>query len=194
MFGEEVVRAAVDTPELQADAIRAFLEKIGVTKTNSVTDIALLEHCRRDELNETAPRVMGVLDPLKLVIENYPEAESEELDAVNNPQDESAGTHKVPFSRTLYIERGDFMEDPPKKFHRLAPGREVRLRYAYFITCTDVVKNDDGELVEIRCSYDPATRGGDAPDGRKVRGTLHWVSVEHAVEAEVRLYDVRFER
>jgi len=176
------------------EAIRKFISSVGVARRENTIQLAQLEAAVREHMNETAPRVMGVLDPLKLVIENYPEAESEELDAVNNPQDESAGTHKVPFSRTLYIERGDFMEDPPKKFHRLAPGREVRLRYAYFITCTDVVKNDDGELVEIRCSYDPATRGGDAPDGRKVRGTLHWVSVEHAIEAEVRLYDVLFDR
>jgi len=176
------------------EAIRKFISSVGVARRENTIQFAQLEAAVREHMNETAPRVMGVLDPLKLVIENYPEAESEELDAVNNPQDESAGTHKVPFSRTLYIERGDFMEDPPKKFHRLAPGREVRLRYAYFITCTDVVKNDDGELVEIRCSYDPATRGGDAPDGRKVRGTLHWVSAEHAIEAEVRLYDVLFDR
>jgi glutaminyl-tRNA synthetase len=135
---------------------------------------------------------MGVLRPLRVVIENYPEGESETLPAVNNPEDASAGTRDVPFSRVLYIERGDFLEDPPKKFFRLAPGREVRLRYAYFITCTDVVKDADGEVVELRCSYDPETRGGDAPDGRKVKGTLHWVSAEHAVTAEVRLYDRLF--
>jgi glutaminyl-tRNA synthetase len=139
----------------------------------------------REDLNRRAPRVMGVLRPLRVVIENYPEGQVEELDAVNNPEDPSAGTRKVPFSRVLYIEREDFLEDPPKKFFRLAPGREVRLRYAYFITCVDVVKDEaTGEVVELRCTYDPATRGGDAPDGRKVRGTLHWVSAEHAVQAD----------
>jgi len=170
-------------------AIRSFCDRIGVAKTDSVIDVALLEHCLREDLNRTSPRVMGVLDPLKVVIENYPEGRSEELDAVNNPEDASAGTRKVPFSRVLYIERNDFMEDPPHKFYRLAPGREVRLRYAYFVTCTGTVKDENGEVVELRCTYDPATRGGDAPDGRKVKATLHWVSAAHALEAEVRLYD-----
>ena len=173
-------------------AIREFCDRIGVAKFNSTVDIALLEHCVRDELNRTAPRVMGVLNPLRVVIENYPDGQVDELDAVNNPEDESAGTRKVPFSRVLYIEREDFMEVPVPKYFRLAPGREVRLRYAYFITCTGVVKNDAGEVVELRCTYDPATRGGDAPDGRKVKATLHWVSAEHAVQAEVRLYDRLF--
>ena len=172
------------TPE----AIRAFLERVGVAKTESTVDVRLLEHCVRDHLNRVAPRVMGVLRPLKVVIENYPEGESETLEAINNPEDPAAGTREVPFSRVLYIERDDFMEDPPKKFYRLAPGREVRLRYAYFITCTDVVKDASGNVTELRCTYDPATRGGDAPDGRKVKATLHWVSAEHATEAEVRMY------
>ncbi len=174
-------------------SIRNFCERIGVAKTESMVDIALLEHCVREDLNRIAQRVMGVLRPLRVVIENYPEGEDEELDAVNNPEDPGAGTRKVPFSRVLYIEREDFMEDPPKKFFRLAPGREVRLRYAYFVTCTDVVKDETtGEVVELRCSYDPATRGGDAPDGRKVKATLHWVSAAHAVDAEVRLYEHLF--
>ena len=176
------------TPE----SIRNFCERIGVAKFNSTIDIQLLEHCVRDNLNKRSPRVMGVLRPLKVVIENYPEGESEELDAVNNPEVPSAGTRKVPFSRVLYVERDDFMEDPPRKFFRLAPGREVRLRYAYFVTCRDVIKDENGEVVELRCTYDPATRGGDAPDGRKVKATLHWVSAAHAVEAEVRLYDHLF--
>ena len=174
------------------EAIRTFCKRIGVAKTDSVVDIALLEHCLREDLNKTSPRVMSVLRPLKVVITNYPEGQSDELEAINNPEDESAGTRKVPFSRELYIERDDFMEDPPKKFFRLAPTREVRLRYAYFITCTDVVKEDSGEIVELRCTYDPATRGGDAPDGRKVKATLHWVSAEHALTAEVRLYENLF--
>jgi len=176
------------TPE----SIRTFCAKVGVTKFNSVSDMALLENCVRDHLNKAAPRVMGVLDPVKVVIENYPEDGEEDLDAINNPEDESAGTRKVPFSRELYIERDDFMEDPPRKFFRLAPGREVRLRWAYFITCTDVVKDDSGEIVELRCTYDPKTRGGDAPDGRKVKGTLHWVSAKHALQVEARLYDRLF--
>ncbi len=176
------------TPE----AIRDFLRRVGVNKTESTADIKLLEHCLRQDLNQTSPRRMAVLDPLKVVIDNYPEGASDELDAVNNPEDESAGTRKVPFGKTLYIEREDFLEDPPKKFFRLAPGREVRLRYAYFITCTDVVKDPAGEVVELHCSYDPATRGGDAPDGRKVKATLHWVSAEHAATVEVRLYDHLF--
>jgi len=177
------------TPE----AIRNFCERIGVAKTESVVDLALLEFCVREDLNKRAPRVMGVLRPLKVVIENYPDGESETLDAVNNPEDESAGTRQVPFSKELFIERDDFREDPPKKFFRLAPGREVRLRYAYFITCREVVKDEAGEVVELRCTYDPATRGGDAPDGRKVKSTLHWVSAAHALDAEVRLYDRLFD-
>jgi glutaminyl-tRNA synthetase len=177
------------TPE----AIRTFCERIGVAKRNSVVDVALLEHCLREDLNRRAPRVMAVLRPLRVVIGNYPEDQVEELEAVNNPEDPGMGTRKVPFSRVLYIERDDFREDPPKQFFRLAPGREVRLRYAYFITCTGVVKDDrTGEVVELHCTYDPATRGGDAPDGRKVRATLHWVSAAHALEAEVRLYDHLF--
>ncbi len=176
------------TPE----AVRNFCERIGVAKMNSTVDIQLLEHCVRDDLNKRAQRVMGVIDPLKVVIENYGEDQTDELDAVNNPEDESAGTRKVPFSRELYIERGDFMEDPPKKFFRLAPGREVRLRYAYFVTCTDVVKNDAGEVIELRCIYDPATKGGNSPDGRKVKATMHWVSAKHAIQAEIRLYDHLF--
>jgi len=174
-------------------AIRAFVAETGVTKSQGHVEVSLLEHFIRQELNKTAPRAMAVLDPLKLVITNYPEGETEELDAINNPEDSSAGTRAVPFSRTLYIERTDFMEDPPKKFYRLSPGREVRLRYAYFVTCDDVVKDADGNVVELRCTYDPATRGGDAPDGRKVKATLHWVSADHAVDAEVRLYDHLFE-
>jgi glutaminyl-tRNA synthetase len=173
-------------------SIRTFCDRIGVAKRDSTVDVALLEHAVREDLNQNAPRVMGVLRPLRVVIENYPEDEVEELDAINNPEDPEAGTRKVPFSRVLYIERDDFREDPPKKFFRLAPGREVRLRYAYFITCVDYVKNDSGEVVELRCTYDPETRGGSAPDGRKVKGTLHWVSAEHALEAEVRLYDRLF--
>jgi glutaminyl-tRNA synthetase len=173
-------------------AIREFLQRVGVNKFVSTVDVALLEHCLRQDLNRTSPRVMGVLRPLKVVITNYPEGESDELDAINNPEDPSAGTRKVPFGRELYVERGDFMEDPPRKFFRLSPGREVRLRYAYFITCTDVIKDEAGEVVELHCTYDPATRGGDAPDGRKVKATLHWVSAAHAVDAEVRLYDHLF--
>jgi glutaminyl-tRNA synthetase len=151
-----------------------------------------LEEEVRSHLNRTAPRVMGVLKPLKVVIENYPEGQSEELDAINNPEDASYGTRKVPFSRELYIEQADFLENPPKNYFRLAPGREVRLRYAYFITCRDVVKDADGNIMELRCTYDPATRGGDAPDGRKVQGTIHWLSAPHALKAEVRLYDRLF--
>jgi len=171
-------------------AIRAFCDRIGVAKKNSLVDVALLEHLLREELNESAPRVMSVLRPLRLVIDNYPEDRVEELEAINNPEDPSAGTRKVPFSKVLYIEREDFREDPPKKFFRLAPGREVRLRYGYLITCVKVVKDEEtGEIIEVHCTYDPATRGGTTPDGRKVRGTLHWVSVAHSLEAEVRLYD-----
>ncbi|MBN1943992.1 MAG: glutamine--tRNA ligase/YqeY domain fusion protein [Phycisphaerae bacterium] len=176
------------TPE----GLRDFSRHTGVSKYPAVFEIALVEHFQRRHLNQIAPRVMGVLRPLKLVIDNYPDGQTEQLDAINNPEDESAGTRKVPFGRVLYIERDDFMEEPPKKFFRLSPGREVRLRYAYFVTCTSVVKNDAGEVTEIHCTYDPATRGGDAPDGRKVKATLHWVSAEHAVEAEVRLYDLLF--
>jgi len=174
------------------EAIRSFCKVIGVNKFNSTVDIALLEHCLREDLNKTSPRVMAVLRPLKVIIDNYPEGRVEELDAVNNPEDPSAGTRKVPFSRELYIEQEDFLEEPPKKFFRLAPGREVRLRYAYFITCTRVVKDAEGNVVELHCTYDPATRGGDAPDGRKVKATLHWVSAPHALNAEVRLYDNLF--
>ena len=169
-------------------ALREFAQRIGVARADSVVEYGFLEFCTRELLNRIALRRMAVLRPLKVVIENYPEGESERLDAINNPEDESAGTRQVPFSRELYIERDDFMEDPPKKFFRLGPGREVRLRYAYYVTCTDVIKDDAGEVVELRCTYDPATRGGDSPDGRKVRGTLHWVSAEHAVDAEVRRF------
>ena len=176
------------------EAIRAFADRVGVAKRDSVVDFALLEHSVRDVLNHTAQRRMGVLDPLKVVLTNYPEGQVEELSAVNNPEDAGAGSRRVPFGRELYIERADFMEDPPKKFFRLAPGREVRLRYAYLITCDEAVKDADGRVVELRCSYDEATRGGDAPDGRRVRGTLHWVSAAHAVPAEVRLYQHLFAR
>ena len=173
-------------------SIRNFAESVGVTKRDTIVDIARLENSLRKDLNKRAPRVLAVLDPLKVVITNYPEGQVEELDAVNNPEDPQAGTRKVPFSREIYIERADFMEDPPKKFFRLGPGREVRLRYAYFITCNKVVKDDDGNITALYCSYDPETKGGSAPDGRKVKGTLHWVSAEHAVDAEVRLYDRLF--
>ena len=176
------------TPE----AIREFLRRVGVAKFVGTVDFALLEHCQRDDLNKRVHRVMGVLRPLKVVITNYPEGESEELDAINNPEDQSAGMRKVPFSRVLYIERDDFLEVPPRKFFRLAPRREVRLRYAYFITCNEVIKDADGNVIELRCTYDPATRGGDSPDGRKVKATLHWVSADHALQAEVRLYDHLF--
>ncbi len=177
------------TPE----AIRDFCDRIGVAKKENVIDLALLEYCVREDLNKRAPRAMAVLDPLRVVVENYPEDLVEDMDVVNNPEDESAGTRKVPFARVLYIERDDFREDPPKKFFRLAPGREVRLRNAYLVTCRDVVKDPaTGEIVELRCTYDPATRGGDAPDGRKVKATLHWVSAAHAVDGEVRLYDRLF--
>jgi glutaminyl-tRNA synthetase len=175
-----------------SEAIRDFTERIGVAKSNSIVEFELLEHCLREDLNRRAPRKMAVLRPLRVVIENYPDDLVEEMTAVNNPEDESAGTRTVPFSKVLYIEQEDFMEDPPKKFYRLAPGREVRLRYAYFITCTDVIKDADGNVIELRCTYDPATRGGDAPDGRKVKATLHWVSAAHAIPAEVRLYDQLF--
>lgn len=176
------------TPE----AIREFCRRIGVAKVDSTVDVAVLEDCVRDDLNKRAPRVMAVMNPIKVVIDNYPEGESELLDAVNNPEDPSAGSRKVPFGRELYIERDDFREDPPSKFYRLAPGREVRLRYAYFIKCVDVVKDAEGEVVELHCTYDPATRGGDAPDGRKVKATLHWVSARDAVRSEARLYSRLF--
>ncbi len=174
------------------ESIRSFCEGIGVAKAESVIDIAKLEHVVREHMNKHAPRVMGVLRPLKVVIDNYPEDKTEELDAVNNPEDENMGTRKVPFSRILYIEQDDFREEPPPKYYRLAPGREVRLRYAYFIKCVDVKKNKEGKVVELHCTYDPATRGGDSPDGRKVKATLHWVSVADAINAEVRLYDRLF--
>ena len=177
------------TPE----ALRNFCERVGVTKYNSISEIALLNLCIREHLNEIAPRAMVVVDPIKVVIENYPEGESEIRNVVNNPQDESAGTREVPFGRELFIERSDFMEDAPKKFFRLTVGKEVRLRFAYFLKCNAVIKDDQGEIVELRCTYDPETAGGKAPDGRKVKGTIHWVSAQHAVDAEVRLIDVLFE-
>ncbi|MBN1124477.1 MAG: glutamine--tRNA ligase/YqeY domain fusion protein [Sedimentisphaerales bacterium] len=173
-------------------AIREFCRIIGVNKFNSTVDFQLLEHCLRQDLNKTSPRVMAVLRPLKVVITNYPDGQTEQMEAINNPENESAGTRKVPFSKELYIEQDDFMENPPKKFFRLAPGREVRLRYAYFITCTDVIKDREGNVIELRCTYDPATKGGDAPDGRKVKATLHWVSAAHVLDTEVRLYDHLF--
>ena len=176
------------TPE----AIRTFVTQAGVSRTDGITDFAMLEHFVRDDLNRRAPRVMAVLRPLKLVIDNYPEGQSEECDAVNNPEDPSAGARKVPFSRVLYIEQDDFREEPPKGYFRLSPGREVRLRYGYFVKCTSVVKNASGEVAEVHCTYDPATRGGNAPDGRKVKATIHWVSAAHAIGAEVRLYDKLF--
>lgn len=177
------------------EAVRKFIDAVGLAKTNSTSDIALLEHAVRDRLNAVARRVMAVLRPLKVVITNYPENLVEEMDAINNPEDPAAGTRKVPFSREVYIERDDFLEDAPANFFRLAPGREVRLRYGYWVKCTEVVKDAAGEVVELRCTYDPATRGGDSPpDGRKVKGTLHWVSAAHAISAEVRLYDRLFDR
>ena len=174
------------------EAIRDFANRIGVAKNESTVDIALLEHCVRQDLNQHAPRVMGVLEPLKVVITNYPEGQVEEMQAVNNPEDPTAGTRPLPFARELYIERDDFREEPPPKYFRLAPGREVRLRYAYFITCQEAIKDEQGQVVELRCTYDPATRGGDSPDGRKVKATLHWVSAQHALPAEVRLYERLF--
>ena len=176
------------TPE----SMRAFSDMVGITKVDGVTDVAVLEYCIREDLNKRAQRVMGVLDPLKIVITNYPEGEVEEIDAINNPEDESMGKRKVPFSREIYIEREDFMENPTNKFYRLSPGREVRLRYSYFIKCTEVIKNDLGEIAELHCTYDPETKGGNSPDGRKVKATLHWVAVSQAVKAEVRLYDRLF--
>ena len=174
------------------EAIRDFASRIGVAKRDAVVDVAMLEHCVRDILNQNADRRMAVLRPLKVVIENYPDSQVEELEAANNPGNESSGTRTIPFSRELYIEQDDFMEAPPKKFFRLAPDREVRLRYGYLITCTNVIKDVNGEVTELRCTYDPATRGGKTPDGRKVKGTLHWVSASHAVDAEVRLYEYLF--
>ncbi len=176
------------TPE----AIRNFCSQIGMAKADSTIDIAFLEHFVREDLNKKAPRVMGVINPLKIIIDNYPEDSFEELDAINNPEDLSAGKRRIPFSKILYIEKEDFMEDPPKKFYRLAPGREVRLRYAYFLKCNDVIKDKNGNIIELHCTYDPGTKGGDAPDGRKVRATLHWVSAKHSIKAEVRLYDRLF--
>ncbi|MFH1965912.1 MAG: glutamine--tRNA ligase/YqeY domain fusion protein [Acidobacteriota bacterium] len=173
-------------------SIRRFCDEVGVAKRDVVIDVARLENSIREELNRSAPRFMGVLNPLKLAITNYPEGQEDMLEAVNNPEDPEAGKREVPFSRELYIERDDFMEDPPRKFFRLAPGREVRLRYAYFVTCTDMLKDEEGNITEVHCTYDPATRGGDAPDGRKVMGTIHWVSAKHALNAEVRLYDRLF--
>ncbi len=178
------------TPE----AIRTFCQNIGVSKTNGIIELSLLEHYLREDLNRRALRVMAVLRPLRVVIDNYPEGQVEEMEAVNNPEDASAGTRKVPFSKVLYIEQDDFREDPPKQYYRLSPGREVRLRYGYFITCTNVVKDDAGRVVEVHCTYDPETRGGNAPDGRKVKSTIHWVSAAHAVPAEVRLYENLFTR
>jgi glutaminyl-tRNA synthetase len=175
-----------------AAAIRDFCARIGVAKKENVIDVELLEHCVREDLNRRAPRAMAVLRPLRVVLTNYPDGQIEHMDVGNHPDDAAAGTRKVPFSRVLYIEREDFMEEPAKKFFRLAPGREVRLRNAYFVTCTGMVKDDSGAIVELQCTYDPATRGGDAPDGRKVKGTLHWVAASHAVDAEVRIYDRLF--
>jgi glutaminyl-tRNA synthetase len=175
-----------------AAAIRDFIGRLAISKNEGVVEASMLEHCIRDPLNDSALRRMAVLRPLKVVIENYPEGQVEEFDAVNNPRDENFGTRKVPFSRELYVERDDFMEDAPKKFFRLSLGREVRLRAAYFITCTDVIKDDAGEVIELRCTYDPKTRGGNSADGRKVKGTLHWVSRAHAMDAEVRLYGTLF--
>jgi glutaminyl-tRNA synthetase len=176
------------TPE----AIRTFCDRVGVAKRENVIDVALLEHAVREDLNKRAPRVMAVIDPLRVVVENYPADQTEEFEIVNNPEDADAGTRRVPFARELFIEREDFMEDPPKKFFRLAPGREVRLRGAYFLTCTDVIKDASGAITELRCTHDPATRGGDAPDGRKVKATLHWVAAKTALDADVRLYDRLF--
>ena len=176
------------TPE----AIRNFVTAAGVSRTNGITELEMLEHFVREDLNRHAPRVMAVLRPLKVVLDNYPEGQVEEMEAVNNPEDPSAGTRKVPFSKVLYIEQDDFREEPPKGYYRLSPGREVRLRYGYFVTCTRVVKNERGQVVEVHCSYDPATRGGNAPDGRKVKATIHWVSAAHALDAEVRLYEKLF--
>jgi len=176
------------TPE----AIRNFVAAVGVSRTNGIVDLSMLEHFVREDLNKRAPRVMAVLHPLKVVIDNYPEGQVEQMDAKNNPEDEAAGSRKVPFSKVLYIEQDDFREVPPKKYYRLSPGTEVRLRYGYLITAKSVLKNDKGEVVEVHCTYDPATRGGNTPDGRKVKSTIHWVSAAHAIDAEVRLYDKLF--
>ncbi|MFI5110553.1 MAG: glutamine--tRNA ligase, partial [Terriglobales bacterium] len=178
------------TPE----AIRNFVTAVGASRTNGIVDLAMLEHFVREDLNKRAPRAMAVLRPLKVVIDNYPEGQTDELDAINNPEDPQAGKRKVPFSRELYIEQDDFREVPPPKYFRLSPGREVRLRYGYLVTCTGVVKNESGEVVEVHCTYDPATRGGNTPDGRKVKSTIHWVSAAHAVDAEVRLYETLFSK
>jgi len=175
-----------------AESIRDFCARVGVAKKENVIDVGLLEHCVREDLNRRAPRAMAVLKPLKLVLTNYPQGQSEQMEIANHPNETSLGSRKVPFGREIYIERDDFMEDPPKKFFRLAPGREVRLRNAYLVTCTEAIKNAAGEIVELRGTYDPATRGGDAPDGRKVKSTLHWVSAAHAVDGEVRIYDRLF--
>ncbi|MGH7030849.1 MAG: glutamine--tRNA ligase, partial [Stellaceae bacterium] len=177
-----------------AAAIRDFVRRVGVARANSLVDVAMFDHAVREHLNQTAPRRMAVLRPLKLVIANYPEGVAENLEAVNNPEDSAAGTRLIPFARELYVERDDFMENPPKNFYRLAPGREVRLRYAYFVTCREVVKDAAGQVIELICTYDPLTRGGDAPDGRKVRGTMHWVSAAHSLPAEIRLYNPLFTR
>jgi glutaminyl-tRNA synthetase len=174
------------------EAIRDFAERIGVAKRDSTVDVALLEHCLREDLNRRALRVMAVLDPLKLVIDNYPDGQVEELEAINNPEDESAGTRMIPFSREIYIDRDDYREIPPKKWFRLTEGAEVRLKHAYIIKCVSVVKDSSGKVTEIHCTYDPETRSGESKDGRKVKGTLHWVSAPHAIEAEVRLYDSLF--
>ena len=184
--------AGVRRRGVPAEALREFIRRVGVAKSNSVVDLGMLEFCIREVLNRTTPRCLAVLRPLKVVIENYPEGESEELEAINHPDDPSAGTRPIRFGREIYIERDDFMEDPPKKFFRLSPGKEVRLRYAYFITCREVVKNASGDVVELRCTYDPATRGGNAPDGRKVKATMHWLSAETAQPAEIRLYEQLF--
>jgi glutaminyl-tRNA synthetase len=173
-------------------AIRNFSERVGIAKRANIAEIDLLEFYVREDLNKHSERRMAIINPLKVVIENYPDGKMEELEAINNPEDLSAGTRNVPFSKEIYIEKSDFMEYPPKKYFRLAPGREVRLRYAYFITCTDIIKDENGKVVELRCTYDPKTKGGSAPDGRKVRGTIHWVSAKHAIQAEVRLYDRLF--
>ena len=173
-------------------AIRNFCERVGVAKRDNIAEMDLLEFYVREDLNKNVPRRMAVIDPLKIVIENYPDGKIEELDAINNPEDASAGTRKVPFTKEIYIEKSDFMEDPPKKYFRLSPGKEVRLRYAFFIICTDVIKDEKGEVIELRATYDPATKGGNAPDGRKVKGTIHWVSACQSIKAEVRLYDRLF--
>jgi len=176
------------TPE----SIRNFAEKVGVAKRDNIIELSLLEFCIREDLNKRAARVMGVLNPLKVVITNFPDDRVDMLEAINNPEDETMGVRRVPFAREIYIERDDFMENPPKKYFRLSPGAEVRLRYAYLMTCNEVVKDADGEIIELRCTFDPASRGGQSPDGRKVKGTIHWVSVQHAIPAEVRLYDRLF--